>query len=248
MNTKILEDIGLSKNEIKVYFALLELHQSSATPIVKKSGIPNSKIYPTLEKLIGRGLVSFVIKNNVKYFHAADPQNLIEFLSKKQQSIEEQKDEIEQIIPQLELKRQLAAQTQEAHVYEGFKGMKVAFNTILSTMKKGESYYVFSLGGVLVEEKLIRFFQNYHAKRVEKGIKVRILSRKKFKNVMAKWHGNPGMAIKYISQKFPVGAFIFKGHVLTVVWGENPSAFIIKSAQNYESYKAFFDEMWKKAR
>ncbi|HIJ10806.1 TPA: hypothetical protein HA278_01990, partial [Candidatus Woesearchaeota archaeon] len=123
MNTKILEDIGLSKNEIKVYFALLELHQSSATPIVKKSGIPNSKIYPTLEKLIGRGLVSFVIKNNVKYFHAADPQNLIEFLSKKQQSIEEQKDEIEQIIPQLELKRQLAAQTQEAHVYEGFKGM-----------------------------------------------------------------------------------------------------------------------------
>jgi sugar-specific transcriptional regulator TrmB len=49
METKILGEIGLSKNEIKVYFALLELDKSSATPIMKKSGVPHSKVYPVLE-------------------------------------------------------------------------------------------------------------------------------------------------------------------------------------------------------
>ena len=76
MNSQILEQIGLSKNEIKVYFALLELDQSSATPIIKKSNIPYSKLYQTLDKLLGKGLVSFVIKNNVKYFQANTPDNL----------------------------------------------------------------------------------------------------------------------------------------------------------------------------
>ena len=38
---EVLEDIGLSKNEIKVYFTLLELGLATATPIVKEAKIPN---------------------------------------------------------------------------------------------------------------------------------------------------------------------------------------------------------------
>ena len=95
MNTEILEQIGLSRNEIKAYFALLELEQASATPIVKKSGIPNSKVYLTLDKLIKKGLVSYVIKNNAKYFQASDPKNLIGFLNDKENLISLQKKEIE---------------------------------------------------------------------------------------------------------------------------------------------------------
>src|SRR3989338_9632805 len=124
MNTEILEQIGLSRNEIKVYFALLELDQSSATPIVKKADIPNSKVYPTIEKLIKKGLVSYVIKNNVKYFQASDPHNLIELLGNKEKQIIQQKKEIEELIPQIELKRKLAKEKQEATIYEGLDGIK----------------------------------------------------------------------------------------------------------------------------
>ena len=38
MNLEILETIGLTKAEIKVYSALLELGSSTTGPIVEKSG------------------------------------------------------------------------------------------------------------------------------------------------------------------------------------------------------------------
>ena len=56
------------------------------------------------------------------------------------------------------------------------------------------------------------------------------------------------MEIDYTNQKLPIGALIFKGHVMTIVWEDKPTAFIIKSKKNYEYYKSFFDELWKIAK
>lgn len=248
MDTGILEQIGLSKNEIKVYFALLELDQSSATPIVKKSGIPNSKVYPTIEKLIQKGLVSYVIKNNVKYFQASDPNNLIEFLDDKEKQIIEQKSKIEDLIPKIELKRKLAKEKQESVVYEGLDGIKAAFNEILHTLKEGEEYYVFALDRTLARKDLILFFNNYHIKRIQKKIKVRLIANKNIQDIFKPHHMHKGMKVKYTRLNLPTGIFIFKNNVMTVVWGETPTAFIIKSKNNYERYKEFFEEMWKTSK
>ncbi|MBU1855040.1 MAG: hypothetical protein KKF89_04940, partial [Nanoarchaeota archaeon] len=181
MDTAILEQIGLSKNEIKVYFALLELDQSSATPIIKKARIPHSKVYPTLEKLIQKGLVSFVIKNNVKYFQSSNPQNLIEFIQKKEKELSTQKNEIQKIIPQIEQRRKDTKEKQESTVYEDIEGVKAAFNDILNSLKKNEEYLVFTLGEELGTKELKLFLANYHQKRIEKGIKVRLIANKKIK-------------------------------------------------------------------
>ena len=248
MNTEILEQIGLSRNEIKVYFALLELDQSSATPIVKKADIPNSKVYQTIEKLIKKGLASYVIKNNVKYFQASDPKHLIGLLSEKEEQIIQQKQEIGKLIPQIELKRKFAEEKQEAVVYESFDGIKAAFNVILDSLNPGEEYLVFMLGEALKEKQVIRFFQNYHKKRVEKAIKARLISHVLFKDIVKRQHMYKGMKARFTNQKLPIGTFIFKNHVMTVVWEEKPTAFVIKSRKNYECYKEFFDEIWKTAK
>lgn len=246
MRTEVLEQIGLSKNEIKVYFALLELDQSSATPIVKKSGIPNSKLYPTIDKLIKKGLVSYIIKNNVKYFQASDPKNLIELLNNKERQIIQEKQEIEKLIPEIEKKK--AKEKQEATIYEGLDGVKAAFNTIINTLKKGEYYYVFTLGEELKSKETITFFQNYHKKRRENGIKVKLISNIKLKDFILKYHKYAGMEFKFTDQILPTGIFIFNNSVMTVIWHNIPTAFIIHSKQNYEYYKQFFEEIWKKAK
>lgn len=248
MDIGILEQIGLSKNEIKIYFALLELEQSSATPIVKKSGIPNSKVYPTLEKLIKRGLVSYVIKNNVKYFQAANPQNLIDFLNEKEKKIIQQKKEIEKLIPQIEQQRKLARDKQEAHVYEGLEGIKAAFNTILNKVSAKEEYYVFTLGDELEKAELKHFFRDYHKKRIEKKIKVKLIANESIRKTFIRDHLYEKMTVKFSKLKLPTGIFIFADYVMTVVWLEDPTAFVIKSKKNAEKYKEFFLEMWKTAK
>ena len=60
MDTRILEDIGLTNAEIKIYLALLELGTSTAGPILEKSGLQNSVVHMTLKKLVDKGLVTFV--------------------------------------------------------------------------------------------------------------------------------------------------------------------------------------------
>ncbi len=244
MDLEILQQIGLSKNEIKVYFTLLELEQSTATPIVKQSKIPNSKIYPTLEKLISKGLASFVIKNNVKYFQASDPRNLIELLQDRETEIAHQKKELEKFIPQIELKRKMFDYKQEAIVYEELGGVKTALNDILNTLKKGEEYLVFTLGDELGTDKLKMFFLKYHQKRMEKKIKVRLIVNEKIKKIFNKNHIYSGMKVKYSKLKLPTGIFIYGNKVMTLVWGEKPTAFVIASTKNSDRYKEFFEEMW----
>ena len=48
VKTELLEEIGLTKSEIKVYLALLELGSATSGPIVDKSGASSSKIYEIL--------------------------------------------------------------------------------------------------------------------------------------------------------------------------------------------------------
>ncbi len=62
METAILEDIGLTSSEIKIYLALLELGIGTAGPIMRKTGLQNSVVHATLPKLVEKGFISFVKK------------------------------------------------------------------------------------------------------------------------------------------------------------------------------------------
>ena len=246
-DAKIFEQIGMSQNEVKVYFALLELDQSSATPIVRKSKITNSKIYPTLDKLIERGLVCFVIKNNVHYYQASDPRNLIEFIRKKQNELKEQEQKIEEIIPLIEARRESLDEKQESFIYEGMGGIRAAFNDILNSLERGDEYFVFSLGQELEDDELKIFFGNYHSKREEQGIGVKIIAPKKLKNVLVDYKYKK-MQVRFSDQALPTGIFVYGDKVMTLSFVGTPSAFVIKSRNNAQNYLKFFDEVWNKIK
>ena len=91
---KTLQEQGLSEKEAKVYVACLELGDTTAGDVTVKSKLPRTLVYDLLSKLIEKGLVAYVIKNNIKYFKASEPQQFIKTLKEKQKGIEE-------ILPQL---------------------------------------------------------------------------------------------------------------------------------------------------
>jgi len=61
-----LKQIGLTDGEARAYFALLEIGPSTVGPIVARSNIAYSRIYEVLNRLIEKGLVSFVSKEKTK--------------------------------------------------------------------------------------------------------------------------------------------------------------------------------------
>jgi len=91
MLIKKLEEIGLSDKEAKVYIAVLELGEGSASEIAKKSEVNRATVYFTLENLMKLGLVSATNEEKKQKFVPEDPSQLENIITKQQQELEQKK-------------------------------------------------------------------------------------------------------------------------------------------------------------
>ena len=178
MEPEELQRLGLNKSEAKVYLALLELGSASAGPITDKAQVSPSKIYGVLEKLLQKGLVSYIVKAKTKFYTAASPQKLKEYLEQEKQEIRKREELLEGMLPKLKRVQKLAEEKQEAEIFVGFPAMKNAYFTMYDAAKKGDEHMVF-LRSAEEEGKpeAVVFFNRLHKKSVEIGLRRKLLSR-----------------------------------------------------------------------
>ena len=88
MDAVDLERIGLNRNEAKVYLALIIRGQATASELVKAIGVHRNIVYDNLEKLIEKGLVSFIVDGAKRKFIAQDPAAIIDYLQSKKLQID----------------------------------------------------------------------------------------------------------------------------------------------------------------
>lgn len=251
INQEILEEIGLSKGESKVYAALLDTGESSVGPLSKKAEVTQSKIYPIINKLIKKGLCTEIIKSGTRYFEATNPKRIIDFLEEKNKKINEEKDKIKKLIPKIEEHKKFSKNPQTARVYQTFQGLKTLYEEILEELKGQKKDFIgFTLGREEYHYKESEyFFMQYDTKRRKLGIKTKLLGyikQKKFIDSITKKDKN--IEVRYLHYNLPTGIIIFGNKVATLVWTEIPTAFVIESKQIAESYEKFFWDMWKIAK
>jgi sugar-specific transcriptional regulator TrmB len=239
MNVTQLEELGLTHNEALTYTALLEIGETKTGAIVKKTGLHRVLIYDSLESLIKKGLVTFVIKENRKYFQATDPNRLLDFLKEKEEIAKS-------ILPELELKRKQAKAKQQVSIYEGVRGLKSALQNMLKELSPSGDYCVFASGNMA--DAVGPYYNIYQKEKKKNKIKSLILYDDKFrkrKDVLKITYGE----IKFYSLTyFPTDTFIYNDKVLIVIWNANPPfATLIVNKQAAESYKKMFDVFWNSA-
>ena len=98
----VFEEMGLAPGERKCYLALLETGLTSAGPLIKRTGMQKSAVYFCLERLLDKGLASFVMRNNIKYFEAARPERLLEYVDEREKELEEHRKRVQALLPGLE--------------------------------------------------------------------------------------------------------------------------------------------------
>ena len=76
---KTLEKLGFSPNEIKVYLTLNDHGSNKAGRIAKIAKIDRSSCYNALKLLQEKGLASYVIIGQIKWFQGTGPKRLLEF-------------------------------------------------------------------------------------------------------------------------------------------------------------------------
>lgn len=240
MDTAILNEVGFTDAEKRVYLALLELGSVTAAPILDKTGLQNSVFYRTVHRLMKKGFVSFIKKGKIRHYQAADP-NLILIYHK------EKENKLKELIPQLRYQQSLVKEKQEAEVYIGFKGVKTLLYSIIEDAKKGEKFYFFQSAVDIYEQLQDRLFLAYDQLRKEKKLEVYGIFNIKSKKVMKKGRYPK---IRYVDFPIPPTLVIFRDNVVVIAWEnlENPKGVLIKSKEISNQYRSFFKEMWRTAK
>src|SRR3989338_6064541 len=239
-----LQKFGLSEKESKVYLACLELGDSLASDISLKSNLPRTLVYDLLERLIDLGIISYALRNNIKYFQAADPKELIRL-------VKEKKESLISIMPELQkLQKMKGVKRPKVEVYEGKEGMKTVMNDILRSGAKEFLAYGSSRSSF---EIIPAFMEEWHKERIKKKVIMRILynntreAREKVKNRKT--------SLKFTEFKFmpiqlesPTATVIYGNKVVLQSWTKEPFAVMIEDEEMAENQKRYFEEIGRLAK
>jgi sugar-specific transcriptional regulator TrmB len=244
MDEKLLEEIGLAPSEISIYTALLKTGSAKVGVLIREVSLHRSRVYEAINRLIEKGLVSYIIKNNVKFFQASDPERLLSYIEEQKEKLDEKEETIKKILP--ELKKQISPlmPQAEAHVLYGKEGFKTMRKDVL---KQKQPLYL--IGAVGKEDKAVQyFFPNFDKLRIKSKIKMKVLydSEVKGKSITKL----ELMETKFLPKEYssPAVINIYADRVVNVLWqGEIPICFMIINKEIADSYRKWFELMWKSA-
>lgn len=247
---EILEKMGLSKNESKIYLALLDLDLTSSKNIIEKTNLHRQIVYDSLDSLIEKGLVSFVIKANRKYFKASDPKTFFEYFNNKEKEVNNQKQEFKKILPKLIEKRNTNKETQETTIFQGNKGIKSLLDDMLN--RKNE---ILTIGASDVKAEAFQYHIKFnlplfHKIREKKKFPLRILLSEDMKTRVKALNKLKHTKVKILPREFTSNSStnIYGNKVSIIMWGSQPFGILIKSKEIAIAQKKHFELLWKIAK
>lgn len=228
----VLQKLGFSPNEIKVYLTLNDHGSAKAGKIAKFAKIDRSNCYNSLKSLTEKGLVSYVLIGQVKWFQATGPKRLLDY-------IKEQEQDIKQILPQLQARHKAVKQEGQVRLFKGTKGVKSIF---LDIARSKQNNCVFGSEGQFTK-KMPEFASQFERLKREKKIKTKMLIRK----------GRTELEGSTSEQRFvrvtqsPAVTNIYGDKIAIIIWTDEPEGIVIENAAAAKAYQSYFNLLWKQA-
>lgn len=239
-----LSRIGLTQGESEIYELLVEIGTCNAGTLIKRASLASSKVYDVLHRLTNKGLVSFSVKNGVKYYDATPPERLIDFIEEKKKSLNFAEEEIKKIIPIIKGRRESLKESSSVRMYVGNQGPKIVIKELAEESRKDGINYGFGTPrnpfAEVYPNELNEFF------KAEKKYKL--------KTLLLFAQGNrqkqPNAKIRYLPPEFfsPVRTMIAGNKVFLVDFTKPYTSIIIENKQVAQSYKEHFKILWKIAK
>jgi sugar-specific transcriptional regulator TrmB len=163
-HNKLSAALGLTDYESKVYVTLQRNGPLHIKNISKFSSLPRTAVYPPLNGLINKGLVSESIFGKRKYYSALPSENL-------RNVIEERRNLVEEAIKELNESRQISSDSAklETNFYIGKQGIKSAGLIFLNETKE-KHWYSFENLGKITDSVGLDFESFYIKERVKRKI------------------------------------------------------------------------------
>lgn len=244
---EILSKFGLNRNDITIYTALHGLGRSKTGPIIKETSIVSSRVYESLRILVQKGLVSYQVRNNIKYYQAELPHELINEAERHTTELKKLSQELEHF--------PIAHQPRnETNTYEGVRGFKMAYEQHTENFEPGEEVCIMAyIGKDYMNSRAIRNFFSDTVDRImiSKNCTGRMITHKGIEETIKKDRPDSSIyTIRHLPQKYvlPYTLNISRKEVMMSVWSEKPIVFTIKNPVVIEAFRKNFESMWSIAK
>jgi sugar-specific transcriptional regulator TrmB len=233
-----LESAGLTKNEAKIYFILLQLKKANVTIISKKTGIHRRSVYDVLTRLVEKGLISYILEDSVRLYQSNDPSKLLDFIEEKKKSLEES-------LPNLQELFDKKAEDKSTFFFMGKKGIKTVLDNQIKVKKE-----ILILGGSPIAQDIIMgYYTKYNALRSHHKIPIKIIYSSPISKDSLKIDKLPFCHTKSMPSGFGgnVAINIYGENVAIIMWNlSNPFAILIKEKEVADSFRDYFNFIWSK--
>lgn len=241
MYQEILQKMGLTTNEAKVYEALLSLGITGANKIALNAKIQRRNTYDTLKQLKEKGLASEITEKGTRKFKAIHPQRLMDLIKEKESILE-------QSLPQMQKRFESTDSIEQTIVYKGMEAVK---NMYWDMIRQGKDLWVLGGRGNWLDPRWKYFLPKMERERIEKGIKYRHLFYHELRNPKHPNHSITkilkGNKFRFLPKGFTstCSIEIYADRVASMYWGEEPLVVVIISEKIAEGYRKYFEFMWK---
>jgi sugar-specific transcriptional regulator TrmB len=240
-----LIDVGLTPGEAKVYLAMIHIGPSRVGKIVEISGVSQSKIYNVLDRLILKGLASYNLQDNIKYFQSLEPSRLHEYIQRKEDEVRRQKEALTQIISDLS-KNVNAAKRSTSEIFMGERSLRSAYMTLLSDSKRGDILrYFYPYPNA--HENASPFYSRFYKYQKSKGLVERGIVNSDFENSQHFKEIPKDVKLRHVNFPLPGTIDIFADKLLIIDW-KTITGILITSSEIAGIFVDYFDSIWKIAQ
>ena len=225
----VLQNFGLTDAEVRVYLTLLRLGEATASTLAQKTNTNRTFTYDRLKKLLGSGFVSYVTRDNKKYFMTSDPNQLLSIIKEKE-------EQIKTILPELEKLKLPQKEGPVVSIFSSRKGVQTALNLILKDKKE-----VYIHGSMTrFKETMENFYEIWNKRRVKEKIPLKVLSNEEVQLELTE------IDILSEHEKSSTTTFTFGNKSILVLWSEIPIAIFIESEEIAKDNTTFFNNIWNR--
>ncbi|MFA5992962.1 MAG: helix-turn-helix domain-containing protein [Candidatus Pacearchaeota archaeon] len=237
---EILELIGLSKNEIIVYLDLISHNHSSALEISKRTKIHRSNTYDSIRTLIEKGFLSETIKDNKRIFNAIEPHKIKNYIKQKEH-------EFDLILPELTNLKQNENNPGTINISQGPFAAREA---LLDLLKLRNPIFVYGASKEAVETFGEGFLKEFHKERIKNKIHMKHIYNKNAQERISYLNKLKFTEARALPEKYDssVSTNICEDFILLLIFSKPVLVIKIKNKEIAESYKKYFDLIWKSAK
>lgn len=244
MYKEILEEIGLSPNEAKIYEALLNLGIASVPQISAQTGVHKRNIYDTIPRLLKKGLIYNIADTKENKYGLVEPNKLRDLIWEKD-------SKLKSILPSIQTQFKKHTTKEAVYIYKGTEGFK---NYLRDILKVGEDVYFIGAKGGWFDKNLQTFIQRFLKEAKTKKIKYHHIFDAEVKTLAPDILKNLGKPYKFLPKKYSTtGAIDIFGDRIVTFSGlnlksinDNVTIVVIVNQELADCYKTWFQFIWDK--